>query len=431
MNIVEIIEKKSQNQKLTSQEIEFFVKGFQNGSIKDYQASALLVAICINGMSDQEIFALTQAMVESGIKLDLTSISGFKIDKHSTGGVGDKLSLIIGPILAALGYKFPKMAGRGLGFTGGTIDKLESITNFNTSITVDKFLAQVDKIGLAIISQSKHLVPADKKLYALRDVTGTVNSIGLIASSIMSKKIATGADLILIDVKFGDGAFMKKLSDAKLLAQKLVDIGNHFGKKTFVEITNMSLPLGKMIGNKNEVIEAQSILAGNQKDSLSKFAFSMVERLLINWGSHKESEAKRLIQQTIDSGTALEKFNQMITAQGGNPKEITSFKFWTPAHKYEVRAQQSGYVKWESALAFGKIAHHLGSGRTFKEDAIDQDAGVQLICENGDYVVEDQVLFVLYSSKKIAIEQLQSLIDEAYAIVDKPHKAKMFWGSYS
>ncbi|CAT05258.1 Pyrimidine-nucleoside phosphorylase [Mesomycoplasma conjunctivae] len=426
MNVLDLIDKKVNKEKLNQQEYDFLISQYLEGKIADYQMSSLLMAILLNGMSDEEIFYLTKTFIDSGLTIDLSEVEGIKIDKHSTGGVGDTVSMIIAPIFAALGYKVSKMSGRGLAHTGGTLDKLESIDGLSTSLTDTDFVEQVKKDGIAIISQSESLVPADKKIYALRDVTGTVGSIPLIAVSIMSKKIATGSDVIILDVKCGNGAFMKTLKDAKLLGQKMLAIGKYFGKKTIVQITNMSVPLGRMIGNKNEVLEAISVLSGETSPILSQLCFGIVEKTLIEVAGISATKAKAEIKSVIKSGKALEYFKKMIASQGGDIKKIESSEFWTPTHYYDVKSTQSGYVKWESALAFGKLSSLLGAGRMTKEDKIDNEAGIELKVENGEYVQEDQTLFTLYSSQAIDVNKYKDLISETYSIVPQPHKTKVF-----
>ncbi|MBG0730866.1 thymidine phosphorylase [Mycoplasma sp. 'Moose RK'] len=425
MTVFEIIEKKAHKTKLTEQEISFMVSGFQTGLIAEYQFSAFLMAIFINGLDDNELFFLTKAIVESGKSINLDKINGVKFDKHSTGGVGDKISLIIGPIFAALGYKVAKMSGRGLGYTGGTIDKLESIQGFHTQLTETNFINQVEKIGLAITAQSPTIVPADKKIYALRDVTATVSSIPLIASSIMSKKVATGADIILIDVKCGSGAFMTELPKAKKLASKIKMLGKKFGKKTIVRITNMESPLGKMIGNKNEIIESLSILQGNQSQ-LSEFAVELVASTLVEIEKISLEKAQQKVNNIIESGLPNEIFLKMVAAQGGNPLTIQSSSFWIPGYKEEIFAPRNGYIKWENALIFGKIATFLGAGRTKLNEKIDYEAGICLEVETGTYVQEDQLIYTLYSSQPIQIEKIKNLIQESFSINPKPDFPKMF-----
>ncbi|AJC49660.1 thymidine phosphorylase [Mycoplasma flocculare] len=425
MNLFEIIEKKAQKQRLNEEEISFMINGFQSGLISDYQFSAFLMAILINGLDDEELFYFTREIIASGKTINLSKISGTKIDKHSTGGVGDKISLIIGPIFAALGYKVAKMSGRGLGFTGGTIDKLESIPGFRTQLTEASFLEQVQKIGLAITAQSKALVPADKKIYALRDVTGTVSSIPLIASSIMSKKIATGADIIVIDVKCGSGAFMNDLSKAKKLANKIKMLGKKFGKKTIVKITNMEAPLGKMVGNKNEIIESLSILQGSQSQ-LSEFANELVAQTLSEIEKIKIEKARQKVANIIESGKPSEIFLKMVAAQGGNLTTIQSSNFWIPAYKEQIFAPQSGYIKWENALIFGKIVAILGGGRTKLNQKIDYEAGICLEVENGTYIQEDQLILSLYSSNTIDLKKIETLISKTFSIKPEPEFQKMF-----
>ncbi|MDW2923651.1 thymidine phosphorylase [Mesomycoplasma ovipneumoniae] len=425
MNLFEIIEKKVKKEHLSEEEIHFMINGFLSGLIADYQFSSFLMAILINGLDDDELYFFTREIIASGKTINLRKINGVKIDKHSTGGVGDKISLIIGPIFAALGYKVAKMSGRGLGFTGGTIDKLESIPGFQTQLTEASFLDQVQKIGIAITAQSNAIVPADKKIYALRDVSGTVSSIPLIASSIMSKKIATDTDVILIDVKCGSGAFMTDLGQAKKLASKIKMLGKRFGKKTIVKITNMDAPLGRMIGNKNEIIESLAILQG-QQSQLADFAKELVAQTLSEIEKLKIEKAREKVTKIIESELPNEIFLKMVVAQGGNPATIQSSNFWIPAYKEQIFAPQSGYIKWENAINFGKIVAFLGGGRTKLNQKIDYEAGICLEVESGTYVQDDQLIFSLYSSNPIDLTKIQDLIAKTFSIKPEPEVENMF-----
>lgn len=402
MTILDIIEKKKNKQELSLEEINFFVQNYTNNQIPDYQVSALLMAILLNGMSLKETAHLTQAMMESGKTIDLSSINGIKLDKHSTGGIGDKVSLILGPIIAACGGIFAKMSGRGLGHTGGTIDKLESIEGFNCFLTEDQFKELLIKSKIAIIGQTDDLVPADKKIYALRDVTGTVNSMPLISSSIMSKKLATGSDAILLDVKCGSGAFMKTKEDAIELAQWMVHIGQQLNKDVRAEITNMEQPLGRMIGNKNEIIEAMESLKGNGEKKLMELIYSSGITMLMQAKLvENQSAGKELIDHVITSKKALNKFFEMVENQGGNTKIIQSENWWNPQYKIEIRAPKSGYLYLKNSVVLGTVALKLGAGRQTKEDLIDHEAGIELKKVTGEYVNQNDVIMVLYSSKTI------------------------------
>ncbi|OYD27075.1 pyrimidine-nucleoside phosphorylase/thymidine phosphorylase [Mycoplasma testudineum] len=418
-NIVSLIEKKFQNQELSKDEINFIVNGFVDKRIKDYQMSSLLMAIRFNGMNDEELTHLTMAMMYSGSILDLSDISGIKVDKHSTGGVGDKISLILGPILAACGVKFAKMSGRGLGHTGGTIDKLESINNFSISLSDNDFKNQVNKINMAIIGQDEKLVPADKLIYALRDVTGTVNSIPLIASSIMSKKLATGSDKILLDVKVGKGAFMKTIKSARELGKRMIAIGKLLNREVRVEITNMDRPLGRAIGNKNEVLEAIQTLQGHYANDIKTIIYSSAATLLIMAQKAKtQGEAITLIEKVIRQGSALDSFKNFIEAQGGNFEEITQDKWWNPKYSLDIKADKQGYLVIKDALAFGITALELGAGRHTKEDILDNEAGIWFNKQTNDVVQKDDVLFTLYSSKPIP-NSITNLFKGAYSLEDK------------
>lgn len=412
MRIIDIINKKVENQTLTKEEIDFFIKEYVAENVPDYQATALLMAIRLNGLSDAETAQLTDAMMHSGEVLDWSYLNKVIVDKHSTGGVGDKVSIALCPILAALGLTVAKMSGRGLGHTGGTLDKLESIDGYNFSVTDQQFRDLVEKHGIAIVGQNQKLVPADKKIYALRDVTGTVQSIPLIASSIMSKKLATGSNCILLDVKCGNGAFMKDINEAKKLGKLMIEIGKKLNRKIAVEITNMQQPLGKTIGNKIEVLEAIDTLNGHGPKDFTEIIYSSGSTLLVLAQKAKdEVEARKMIDEVINNKKAYNKFLEWISAQGGNIKVFEKDSKWfNPQYKQEIIASQSGYLKIKSAIDFGLVAMKLGAGRSKKEDSIDYEAGIYLNKSSNEYVNKGDVLFTLYSSKPINPELQKELL---------------------
>lgn len=402
MNIEEIIEKKRDGFELNRDEIHFFVKGYVDNKIPDYQASALLMAIYIRGMNKKEIGILTDEMRVSGEVWDLSSIPGFKLDKHSTGGVGDKVSLVLGPMVASCGGKLAKMSGRGLGHTGGTLDKLESIPNFDIYENYEEFKEQIDKIGMAIIGQDSKIDPADKKLYALRDVTGTVSSIPLIASSIMSKKLASGADCILLDVKYGSGAFMKTIEDAKKLAQTMVDIGKELNKDVRAEITDMDQPLGFAVGNNLEVKEVINTLKGNGPKDLIELCLSSGS-IMLQQGKifDNEEDARKALIENINNGKAFEKFKEFVKTQKGDVSYIEHpEKFPVAKNIIEVYSNKSGFVNKINALAIGKGSMELGGGREKLDDIIDMSAGIVLNKKIGDEVKEGELLATLYTNKE-------------------------------
>lgn len=390
MNIVEIIDKKRLAKELTKEELSFMFNGYLSGMVKDYQMSSLLMAICINGMNEREIFDLVDIFIKSGDVLDLSSIPGIKVDKHSTGGVGDKVTLIIGPIVASLGVAVPKMSGRGLGHTGGTIDKLESIKGFNTSLSEEEFINQVKDINLAVTGQTKNLCPMDKVIYALRDVTGTVASIPLIATSIMSKKIAGGADKILLDVKVGDGALMKTMEDAKRLADIMQKIGAFYHREVVCEITDMNTPLGDNIGNSLEVIEAMDVLQG-KKGFLRDLCINEAAKMVSMSKNISENDAKDMVIDNLDNGKAYEKFLEFVKRQGG---DITSLK--VSDQKIDVKAKKEGTLNKIKALALGELSVTLGAGRVNKEDKIDHTVGIVLKKHINDHVNANDTLCTLY-----------------------------------
>ena len=394
MNTVEIINKKREKHVLSKEELSFIFNGYLNGSVKDYQMSSLLMAICINGMSDEEIFDLVDIFIKSGDILDLSDIPGVKVDKHSTGGVGDKVTLIVGPIVASLGVPVPKMSGRGLGHTGGTIDKLESIKGFNVSLSEEEFINQVKSIGLAVTGQTKNLCPMDKVIYALRDVTGTVASIPLIATSIMSKKIAGGADKILLDVKVGDGALMKTYDDAKHLADLMTKIGEFYHREVVCEITDMNTPLGDNIGNSLEVIEAMDILKG-KKGHLRDLCIEVSSKMVSMSLNISLEEARRMVLEVLDNGKAFDKFLEFVKAQNGDIKSLEVSPF-----TIDIKSKKSGILKKIKALNLGNLSVMLGAGRINKEDSIDYTVGIVLKKHLDDVININDTLCTLYVKDK-------------------------------
>ena len=413
MRMVDVIIKKRNGLELSEEEIRFFVEGFTSGDIPSYQASSLAMAILFKGMNKKEIGILTDAMLHSGETIDLSSIEGIKVDKHSTGGVGDKTSLVLGPLVAACGVKLAKMSGRGLGHTGGTLDKLESIPGCKIGLSREEFINQVNKYGLAIVGQTGNLVPADKKLYALRDVTGTVESIPLIASSIMSKKLASGSDTILLDVKFGSGAFMKDIDQARLLARTMVDIGDHLHRDTRAILTDMDQPLGLAIGNSLEVIEAINTLNGNGPSDLVELCLGAGAIMLMQ--AKKTSsieEGRKLLQEKIDNKEALEKLCDLVRAQGGDESYIRDpSKFEKAKYIIAIKAENEGYVKQINALEIGDSAMRLGAGRATYDDVIDPSSGIVLAKKVGDKVNVGDVLCTVYTNKEDNASILKDIHD--------------------
>ena len=415
MRAVDIIIKKRNGLKLTKEEIEFFIDGYASSNIPDYQASAFAMAVYFKGMDDEEVTYLTEAMLHTGDMLDLSGISGIKVDKHSTGGVGDKTTLVVGPIVASAGVKFAKMSGRGLGHTGGTLDKLESIPGYNVNIPNEQFIDQVNKIGIAVVGQTKNLVLADKKLYALRDVTGTVDSIPLIASSIMSKKLASGADVISLDVKVGSGAFMKDEESATELAKLMVQIGNNCGRKTSAILTNMDEPLGLAVGNSLEVIEAINTLNGKGPKDFYDLCIVFAAHLILDAKIAKtEEEATALAKKQIENGEALKCFAELVEAQGGNKEYIYNPSlFELGKYKQDVLATSDGYVTKIDALAIGNAASLLGAGRLKITDDVDHSVGVVLNKKVGDKVSKGEVLATIYSNNAKNDEVIK-IINDAF-----------------
>lgn len=399
MRMYDIILKKRANLPLTDEEIRFVIDGYVKGEIPDYQVSALLMTIVFNGMNARELGTLTLAMAQSGNMVDLSNIDGITVDKHSTGGVGDKTTLIIAPLVAASGGKVAKMSGRGLGHTGGTIDKMESIPNLKVSLEQDAFINQVNKIGLAVIGQSEGLAPADKKLYALRDVTGTVDSIPLIASSVMSKKLASGAQAILLDVKVGSGAFMKNIEDARELAKAMVDIGKENGRSVKAILTDMDRPLGHAIGNALEIREVIDTLKGHGPEDLTHECIIMAAHMLVLSHMCDYETALNRVQQALDSGVALERLRLMVDAQGGDSRVIDDESILTIGQfTYDVIAPQDGYITHMNTEQCGIASVMLGAGRTVKDGPIDYSAGILMHKKTGDSVTVGECIATLYAS---------------------------------
>lgn len=419
MRAIDIIIKKRDGLELTKEEITFFIEGFTNGSIDNYQASALTMAIYFQGMTDLEATYLTEAILHSGDVLDLSAIHGVKVDKHSTGGVGDKTSLVVGPLVASLGVKFAKMSGRGLGHTGGTLDKLEAIPGYDINISEENFIKQVNEIGIALVGQTGQLAPADKKLYALRDVTGTVESIPLIASSIMSKKLASGADAICLDVKVGSGAFMKNVEDASKLASLMVSIGKNCGKNMTAILTNMDEPLGLAVGNSLEVIEAIQTLNGKGPKDFTALCLEVAAHLVL--ASHTcetLEEAKSLLNQQISNQQGLHTLAALVKAQGGDEAYIYNPDLFPKAkYTFEVVSKTSGYVSHIDALAIGNDAMMLGAGRSRIGEEIDHSVGIVLGKKVNDKVCSGEVLATIYSNKENVSEEIE-IITKAYTIAE-------------
>lgn len=420
MNVYEIIDKKKRGLELNQTEIEYLINGYVNNEIPDYQISAWLMAVYFQGMTDRELLALTNCMTKSGEIVDLSSIMGVKVDKHSTGGVGDKVTLVVAPIVAACGGKVAKLSGRGLGFTGGTIDKLEAIPGLKTALAEEDFFNMVNEIGLAVMGQSADIAPADKKLYALRDVTATVDSIPLIASSIMSKKLAAGSDKIVLDVTVGSGAFMKDKENAVQLAEKMVAIGNGAGKKTVAILTNMDVPLGKMVGNNLEVVEAIETLKGRGPEDLIAVVVEIASTMLYLAQIGTKEECMKKVKRVIADGSALEKLKLMVERQGGDGSYIENpDQFEKAIYQHEIIANNSGYIGKMNTEECGKAAVLLGAGREVKDDPIDMTAGIQFNKKTGDAVKQGDIVAIAYSSSKEKLQQGVQKISDIYDIVDK------------
>ena len=416
MRMYDLIVKKKQGGELTKEEIDFMIQGYTRGDIPDYQMSAMTMAICFNGMNERETGDLTLSMRDSGDKVDLSTIDGIKVDKHSTGGVGDKTSIALLPLVSSVGVKLAKMSGRGLGHTGGTIDKLESIPGFKTEMSMDAFISQVNDIGMAIMGQTADLAPADKKLYALRDVTATVDQLSLIASSIMSKKLAAGADAIVLDVKSGSGAFMKNPKDAKALADTMVRIGKHAGKQCKAVITNMDEPLGRAVGNAIEVREAIDTLKGKGPDDFTQLVLALGSRMVVCAGKAKDlSEAEDMLKKAIADGSALEQLKRFIIAQGGDASCVDDTSILKLADNVlELKAQSDGYVSHIDCDEVGMCSLILGGGREKKTDTIDPSVGIYLYKKVGDKVCSGDTLAVLYYNDREKADAALSRLKAAY-----------------
>ena len=399
MRAVDLIQKKRDGQELSSSEIQWLIEGYVAGTVPDYQMSAFAMAVYFKGMTTREISDLTMNMVKTGQEFDLSAIEGIKVDKHSTGGVGDKVTLILAPLVASFGVPVAKMSGRGLGHTGGTIDKLESIKGFQVERGQDDFIKQVQDIGVSVIGQSNQLVKADKLLYALRDVTATVDTIPLIASSVMSKKIAAGADAILLDVTVGEGAFMKTVDEARELAQTMVSLGKAVGRKTIAVITDMSQPLGRAIGNRLEILEALEILQGKGREDISHFICELAQIMLSLANVEKTVEE---VKEHLENGQALKKFEEMVVAQGGDLDDL--YRPVKVDHVVEIPAQEDGVIEALPAMEFGLFAMRLGAGRAVKTDTLDYETGIVFEKKVGDSVKKGEIVAKVYANGKISPE---------------------------
>lgn len=414
----DIIDHKKRGLSLTKEEIDFVVKGYTKNEIPDYQVSALLMAIYFKGMTLDETAYLTMAMADSGDQIDLSPIEGIKVDKHSTGGVGDKTTIVLAPLLAAAGARVAKMSGRGLGHTGGTIDKLESFEGFKVELTEEQFFENVNKHHIAVVGQSGDLAPADKKLYALRDVTATVDNMSLIASSIMSKKIASGADAICLDVKCGTGAFMKELEDAKALGKAMVDIGNHVGRQTMAVVSDMNQPLGYAVGNALEVMEAIDTLRGKGPKDLTLLTLTLASHMLVLAGIEKDVEVARArVEQLLTSGAAIKQLKEWICLQGGDTRAVDDFSY-LPQAKYHqaIYLNREGYIKAIDAESVGRAALILGAGRETKESAIDLAVGIIIHKKIGDTLKTGEPVATIYYNDQEKYEAATSVLQEAYEI---------------
>ena len=429
MRMYDIIKKKRDGGELSTEEIRYFINGVTDGSVPDYQAAALCMAIYFKGMSVRETCDLTYAVRDSGDTLDFSAVNGLRVDKHSTGGVGDKTSLVVGAVVASFGVKVAKISGRGLGHTGGTIDKLEAIEGFNTAIPHADFIRQVNEIGFAIVGQSGELTPADKKLYALRDVTATVDSMPLIAASIMGKKLAVGDDCIVLDVKTGSGSFMKTVEDSVALARLMVDIGKNAGKKIVALITDMDRPLGYSIGNSLEVIEAGETLKGRGPKDLTEVCTELAAYMLSLAGKGSVETCKRLVAQSIANGSAFEKLKQMVKAQGGDVKLIDdTANFQKATYSHKVICANRGYICKSDTEAYGLASLALGAGRNALGDKIDYSAGIILNKKTGDFVEEGEEIATLYSNDKSSFERAEKILLSATEIKDsKPEEEPLIY----
>ena len=429
MRMYDLIMKKRNGGALTDEEIHYLIQEYVNGQIPDYQMSAFLMAVYFRGMTEEETAAMTLEVAHSGEMVDLSAIDGIKVDKHSTGGVGDKTTLIVGPIVAACGVKVAKMSGRGLGHTGGTVDKLESIPGFKTTLTREEFFSVVNKTGISVIGQSGNLTPADKKLYALSDVTATVDSIPLIAVSIMGKKLAAGSDCITLDVKTGSGAFMKTVEDSIALAKEMVAIGENAGKRTVALITNMDIPLGNNIGNSLEVIEAVETLHGHGPEDLTEVCIQLAANMLYLAGKGELDTCRKMVCEVLNNGEALKRLTAMVEAQGGDSKVILDTECFEKApYAYEIKAEKAGYITHMDTESCGIASSMLGAGRETKDSTIDYSAGIILKKKVGDYVEKGQVLAVMYASDEKLFPTAEKRYKEAVTIQEeKPEKQPLIY----
>ena len=418
MRMYDIIQRKKAREELTEAEIRFLIAGYTAGDIPDYQMAAFAMAVYFNGMTPAETALLTDAMMHSGDTVDLSRFGTLSVDKHSTGGVGDKTSLIVAPIVSALGGKLAKMSGRGLGHTGGTVDKLESIPGFKTELSAEEFLSQVEQVGVAVIGQSGDLAPADKKLYALRDVTATIDSVPLIASSIMSKKLAAGSHSIVLDVKVGSGAFMKTRADGEALARQMVDIAAACGRQAAALVTNMDIPLGSAVGNALEVQEAVEILRGEGDRRLRTLCEALATEMLCLCQGWSPEEAAARVTEAVDSGAAFEQLCAWVTAQGGNADYLRNPALFPAAPAYEVCAPVDGYITAMDAERIGIVSVTLGGGRAKKEDAIDFAAGIRLLKKTGDAVTAGEPIALLYTNRAAAVEGATAAYLDALSFAD-------------
>lgn len=427
MNFLDIIQKKKENKALSEEEIKFFIENYVKGEIPDYQVSAFLMAVYFNKLNLDETYYLTKAMIDSGDRVDLSEVPGSKVDKHSTGGVGDTVTLVLGPLLASVGLVFAKMSGRGLGHTGGTLDKLESIPGFNINIGGKEFVEILKKSNIAVIGQTENIVPADKLLYALRDATATVDNVSLIASSILSKKIALGNDALVLDVKVGSGAFMKDIPSAVELSELMVNLGKKFGRNTKAIITSMNEPLGDAIGNSLEVIEAINILKGKKSGHLKEIALRIGSKLMIMEGLAKtEDEARKVLEGKISDGSAIEKFKEMVELQGGDPSYIDDTdKFKKSSIIKDITSEETGFVKSIEAIEIGIASRDLGAGRHKKGDVLDLSAGIYLHKKVSDFVEKGEKIATIYTEKENEVEGAIERIKAAYAFSDKREDYKL------
>ena len=429
MRMYDLITAKKNGREHTREELEFIVNGFVDGSVPDYQMSAWMMAVCLKGMTDQETAILTDVMAHSGDMVDLSPIQGIKVDKHSTGGVGDKTTLVITPIVAACGVKIAKMSGRGLGHTGGTVDKMESVPGTRTALDQEEFFAQVNKIGISVIGQSGHLAVADKKMYALRDVTATVDCIPLIASSIMSKKLAAGSDAILLDVTCGNGAFMKTVDQAIELAQKMVAIGTHNGRNVAALITDMDTPLGHNIGNSLEVMESMEVLKGRGPADLTEVCYQLAVNMLLLAGLGTEEECRAMAEKAVADGSAFEKCKQMFAAQGGDISVLEDYsRFDASRYSREILAEETGYIYSHDTEKIGSASVLLGAGRLTKTDEIDFAAGITLHKKTGDYVEKGQSIATFYADDEALFDSAEKMFKSGLVIKDeKPVEAPLVY----